>query len=288
MHNSNWLESLDCIQNKAIVDLVNGLDVSRDHQKVFDNQNFLGRFVSGFSGKNQQRQGEINKSLTEGLESTLTWLTELTESVASSNLAIKQVNVRVDKLSQHLSSLAGDYLQTRSQLQALADVTSERLSSLEFDIANLRLEVKAKTQLDLVMSKWSTGSWGNLPIASRCFITLEELRWGSFGDFIRSCTQQEKQDYLLLLKNKIVEQLSNDLDVMVKDRVDANLWIKANSQDSLEAVSFLGNWCIEHKHPSTFFVTQEWEQAPIYMPRIISPSKLGSSLMDEVFIQEAA
>lgn len=286
LKNIDWFKDIDCLKDKAIVDLVNGLDVSRDHQKVLDSQGFFKRIVNDVSGKNKNRQGELNKALTQGLESTVIWLTELTESVTVSNLAIQAVNTRVDKLSLTLSTLADDYLNTRSQLQRLSDVTFARLSALESDIANLRLEVKAKTQLDIIMSKWAAGSWDNLPIASRCFIALEELRWGSFGDFIRSCSKKEKSDYLLLLKNKIIDQLACDSGLATKDRIDSNFWIKAQSQDSLEAISFLGNWCIEHKHPLTFYFTQEWSERPIYMPNIISPDKLGFYLVDEIFLQE--
>lgn len=68
-------------------------------------------------------------------------------------------------------------METRSKLEALAAVTSDRLAVLENDIANLKLEVKANTQLDLVFSRWRTGYWHDFPIATRCYIALEELRW---------------------------------------------------------------------------------------------------------------
>lgn len=288
MSNVNWFDSIDCLKDKAIVDLVNGLDVSRDHQKVIDSQGFLSRVANGFSGKNQKRQGEVNKVLTEGLESTVSWLTELTESVTTSNLAIQKVNERVDNLSNQLVNLTGNYLSTRSKLQQLSEFTSERLSILESDILNLRLEVKAKTQLDLVFSKWAAGEWHQLPVANRCFITLEELRWGSFGDFIRSCAGKDREDYLMLLKNRVIEQLALDNEITHQERIDANLWIMGLNRQDFEAIQFLGNWSLENKHPSTFFITQEWQVAPLLMPRIISASKLGNTMVQELFYDEAA
>ncbi|MCA2492149.1 MULTISPECIES: YjcZ-like family protein, partial [Vibrio] len=74
-NDNSWFDKIDCIKDKAIVDLVNGLDVSRDHQKNFDSQSISSRLLNGLTGKNHAPQGEINKSLTEGLESTLSWLT---------------------------------------------------------------------------------------------------------------------------------------------------------------------------------------------------------------------
>lgn len=287
-NDNSWFDKIDCIKDKAIVDLVNGLDVSRDHQKNFDSQSISSRLLNGLTGKNQARQGEINKSLTEGLESTLSWLTELTDSIAYSNLAIQQVNQRVDKLTEHLTHLAGDYMETRSKLEALAAVTSDRLAVLEKDIANLKLEVKANTQLDLVFSRWRTGYWHDFPIATRCYIALEELRWGSFGDFIRSANDKERSNYLELLRNKVIEQLAADSGSTVKERIDSQTWIEHSAKKTQEAVEFLGDWCLEHKHPATYFVTQEWEKAPLYMPRIISATKLGNYLTEEVFGQEGA
>ncbi|CDT23199.1 conserved hypothetical protein [Vibrio coralliirubri] len=283
-----WFDKIDCIRDKALVELVNGLDVSRDHQNCFDSQSYSSRLLSGLTGKNQARQGEINKALTEGLESTLSWLTALTDSEAYSNLAIQQVNQRVDKLTEHLTHLAGDYMETRSKLEALAAVTSDRLTVLENDIANLKLEVKAKTQLDLVFSRWSAGYWHGFPIATRCYIALEELRWGSFGDFIRSVNDKERSDYLELLRNKVIEQLAVDSGSAVKERIDSQTWIEHSAEKTREAVEFLGDWCLEYKHPATFFVTQDWEKAPLYMPRIISATKLGNYLTEEVFGQEDA
>ena len=285
-NNNSWFDKIDCIKDKAIVDLVNGLDISRDHQKSFDSQSFPSRLMNSFTGNNQARQGEINKALTEGLESTVSWLTELTDSMIYSNLAIQKVNQRVDTLTEHVTHLAGDYMETRAKLAALAAVTCDKLAVLESDIANLKLEVKANTQLDLVFSRWSTGYWHYFPIATRCYIALEELRWGSFGDFIRSANDKERRDYIELLRNKVIEQLAFDSGTTIKERIDSQTWIEHGAKKTREAIEFLGDWCLEYKHPVTYFVTQEWEKEPLYMPRIISATKLGNYLTEEVFSQE--
>ena len=96
---SDTCQILTSIPEKFVVDFANGIDVGRDHHRVQkERTGFFARLYDDLTGKAVRRQNEINASLLDGVEASLKWLTELTNSLANSNLAIAQVNDRVNAL----------------------------------------------------------------------------------------------------------------------------------------------------------------------------------------------
>ena len=84
---SDTCQILTSIPEKFVVDFANGIDVGRDHHRVQkERTDFVARLYDDLTGKAVRRQNEINASLLDGVEASLKWLTELTNSLATSNL----------------------------------------------------------------------------------------------------------------------------------------------------------------------------------------------------------
>ena len=183
-------QSLTCLPEKFIVDFANGIDVVRDHLRVQRQRTgFFARMYDGFTGQGARRQAEINASLADGVEASLKWLGELSQSLARSNWAIAQVNDRVNWLTGQAAQLAHYSADTRQQLHALAQRTQAHLQALEREMARIDQVQSAQLNLHAAFAKWESGKLAALSPAARCFATLQELRWGALGDYGRSCHQ---------------------------------------------------------------------------------------------------
>ena len=280
------LTTLTCLPEKFIVDFANGIDVSRDHQRVLKEQSFGARLFNSLNGKNACRQHEINQNMVEGLDASLAWLSELSNSVAKSNLALAKVNVRVNSLMQDTAKIARFSAATRQQLEVFAQRTSEQLSLIEASIQRIDLEQQGMIQLDSVMSRWQVGHFNGLSIAGRCYAVIEELRWGTFGDLLRQSSNNKAIAIVEILQNKAIVQMANDLNTKATQRLDVKEWInlpRHQLTDGQDALAYLGDWCISDNHPIVHAVTQSPENMSLHMPRICSSERLVNGLIDEVF-----
>ena len=175
---------LTCLPEKFVVDFANGIDVTKDHIRVqFAQTGFAARMYEGFTGKGARRQANINASLANGLEASLVWLNDLTNSLAKSNQAISRVNARVASLQQNVAEVVHFSVETRECLAALAQEIGQRCSMLEQEVGRIDFEQRAERHLRQVITKWEAGHYNGFSLAGRCYAALEELRWGDFGDF---------------------------------------------------------------------------------------------------------
>ncbi|NVO60403.1 hypothetical protein A9D46_02725 [Photobacterium damselae subsp. damselae] len=283
------LSTLTCLPEKFIVDFANGIDVSRDHQRMLKDQSFGSRLLHTFNGKNTRRQNEINQNIIEGLDSSLIWLSELSESVAKSNLALAKVNERVNSLLLDTAKIAHFSATTRDQLEVFALKTSEHLIALEANIKRIEIEQHGMFHLDQVMTRWQAGGFNGFTLAGRCYAVLEELRWGAYGDLLRQSSSQQASTFIESLQNKAIVQMAKDAQVTTLQRIDTREWLvlpKTMLKDGQEALSYMGDWCYEKQHPIVHTVTQPTVNMSCYMPRLCSSERLVSGLVEEVFEAE--
>ena len=280
------LSTLTCLPEKFIVDFANGIDVSRDHQRMLKDQSFGSRLLNTFNGKNARRQYEINQNIVEGLDSSLTWLSELSESVAKSNLALTKVNDRVNSLLLDTAKIAHFSATTRDQLKAFALKTADHLTLLEANIKRIELEQHGMFHLDQVMTRWEAGVFNGFTLGGRCYAALEELRWGEYGDLLRQSPNQQTNTFIESLKNKAIVQMARDAQVTSLQRIDTREWLTLPTvmlKDGQEALSYMGDWCDENQHPIAHTITQFEASRSRYMPRICSSERLVTGLVDEIF-----
>ncbi|WP_279501928.1 diguanylate cyclase regulator RdcB family protein [Aeromonas veronii] len=139
---------------------------------------FFRRIKEGFNGRSSQRQQAINASLLDGVEASLNWLTELTSSLATTNYALAQVNDRVSSLMQDTATIAHYSADTREQLSMLAMQVNKQLHHLEQRLRSVDRLQRGQLHLEQIFSTWKAGRYSLLPLAGRCYVALEELRWG--------------------------------------------------------------------------------------------------------------
>lgn len=285
---SDIVRVLPCLPEKFIVDFANGIDVARDHLRVQKQRSGFGaRLLDGFTGKSARREAAINASLADGVESSLRWLTELTNSLAKSNYAIERVNYQVNQINQHVTVLAGYSAETRRQLEEFSVQMETRCKAMESEIGRIDFIQKSQLHLDHVLSKWTSGRYHSFSLSGRCYAVLDELYWGPFGDYCRSQPGAERQRFIETLANKSIDLLARDADASPLARLDTQAWLaKPHGShvllDASEALAYLGDWSTEDS-PFVYSATQAPRVMPIHLPRLSSSERVIEGLVSEVF-----
>lgn len=280
---------LPILTDKFVVDFANSIQVVNDHIRVQKQRTgFFSRLADSLTGSGAARQTEINANLTNGLESSLQWLGELSESLAQSNYAIVCVNNRLNTLKHDVAKIAHYSADTRQLLNALSVQVAERCGRLEHEVARIGMVQSVQLNLEQVFSKWGAGKYQHFSFANRCYAVLEELHWGAFGDFYRSnASTDDKQRFLEIAKNKVIDQLTKDINVACTTRIEAHDWLampsSPNAATLVDALSYLGDAANDVQQPFIYSATQQPKQLPLRMPRLCSADRLGEAMLHEVF-----
>ena len=290
-------QTLICLPEKFVVDFANGIDVARDHLHVQrERTGFFARMYDGFTGQGTRRQTQINASLADGVEASLQWLCELSESLAHSNWAIAQVNDRVTMLTGSVARLANYSADTREQLQALAHRLDTRMQGMEQDIARIDFIQKAQLNVDTSFNKWTAGRFAALSPAARCYATLEELRWGALGDYCRSSYSGQRQcrDFMHMVADRATAQMAADAVISLQTPAEmSTVWLTApptkpgnSAEDLRNAVAYMADGMNVSKSP---FVSAAALQRPpsLAVPLIAYSRRVAEALVQEVFPKEA-
>ncbi len=286
---SEICQVLTCLPEKFVVDFANGIDVARDHLRVQKERgSFYARCYDGLTGKGARRQAAINASLIDGVEASLNWLTDLTDSLAQSNLAIARVNDRLSDLKRDVTKIAAYSFQTRQELEDLSQRLDERCSNIEAEVARIDFVQRVQINLSDVFAKWQAGRFDSFSPAGRCFAALEELRWGAFGDFCRIHTGRERQTFVDEAVNRAIAQLKQDLRAGASERLDTHMWLNCPSNrsvlpDASEALAYLGADYQPQHSPFVFMVARVGEAIPLEVPRIMCATRLSEALASEIF-----
>lgn len=287
-------QTLHCLTEKFVVDFANGIDVSRDHVRVQrERSSFFARMYDGFTGQGARRQGEINASLADGLEGSLQWLGELSESLAHSNLALTQVNERVTALTRNMAELAHYSADTRRQLEEMAHRLDARMQGMAQEIARIGFIQKAQLNMDATFAKWAAGRFAVLSPAARCYAALEELRWDALGDYCRSNSGQ-CQDFIQMVADRATQQLAADAAIDLQTPTDtARVWLMApptkpgrDDGDMWQALIYLADGMTAHDAPFVHSATQQ-RPANHSVPLIANARRVVEAMLREVFPQEA-
>lgn len=293
--NSSICQTLHCLTEKFVVDFANGIDVARDHLRVQRGRSgIFARMYDGFTGQGARRQGEINAGLTDGVEGSLRWLGELSESLARSNLALAQVNDRVTALTRDVGTLAHYSADTRRQLEEVAHRLDARLQGMAREIARIDFTQKAQLNLDATFYKWSAGRFAALAPAARCYAALEELRWGALGDFCRQHGgERESRTFIGMVADRATAQLEKDAATGQRIPVaTAEVWLavpagraEPGSDELREAVAYMADGMTIEDAPFATSVARRPGDLPLAVPLIAPAQRVAEALVYEVFPQ---
>jgi hypothetical protein len=283
--------TLPSLEQKFVVDLVNGIDVSRDHIKVQkDRDGLLSRLWDGFTGDAARKQSQINDLVADGLDSCLKWLNDLTESITLSKNALIQVNDGLGIVKRDLATVANYSADTRQQLNRFEEIVDQKFNSLEQMIREVDTRQRAYQQMDWLFNSWQAGVFTQLSLAQRCFLVVSELGWGVFADYCRIASVSDRNQMLQDLYNRLIIQLKLDSGLNRNDRVDSAVWVgdKLSNEflidDYQMAVSYLGNHLHPEKNGFNWFVVNGGSERPSNVPYIMDSTRLVSGITNELIV----
>lgn len=288
------LVALPSLRQKFLVDLVNGIDVSKDQIKVQkDRGGIASRFLDSLTGASHRRQVQINDLVITGLESCFEWLGELTEKLILTNTALIQISEGVGRVKSDLALVANFSADTRQQLEDLQRSTNRRMTELEALIGKVDIRQRAYQQMDSLFTSWEAGNFSALSLAQRCFLVMSELSWGIFADYCREASLSDREQILMDLRNRLIARIVSDAGLGRHDRVDAQIWLGAmqcNSATALQyrqALNYLGNglnYCQQGFNWYVVNMDQNMDQKrrPFKVPYIMDAARLVAGMSNEL------
>ncbi|WP_430231249.1 diguanylate cyclase regulator RdcB family protein [Paraburkholderia tropica] len=281
-------KTLTCLPEKLVVDFANCVSESSGRLAGQSGRNsFFTRCWEGFTGRSAERQWRLNQNFAEGLDLTLQWLTELTESVAQSNLAVGRVHDTVNRMMLDLADVADYSVSVKDELQASTSRLERRLDTLAGELARVDFIQRVQLNLDQVFNRWRAGRFAALSPAGRAYAALECLWWGAFGDYCRYQDGAERNAFVEDAMNRVTAQLAEDARCATSARLDTSWWLEAGSaaeqREGVAALSYLGDTLDPARSPVAFAVSQTPARLPLEMPLRATPRRISEALVRELF-----
>ena len=198
------------VGDKALVDLVNGIQVSKDIIRYRKRRGFFGQLIDKLDGSDRQRQLLLDGNLIAGQEALHNWVLELSDSLRISQLALEVTQkslleardaIRKQKQQLHLQQQA--LLALSQQFDRLAQQVGTRLNQLEARVRNLEVRVTACEDLDRILTAWAAGqTYTQLPWAVQVTLLVREVFSSSVVMY--ELETGDKERFRQLLVNKIL------------------------------------------------------------------------------------
>ncbi|MNT03633.1 hypothetical protein D3C72_1381790 [compost metagenome] len=290
----HFFQAVPAAREKALIDMVNCLDVADDHLRVSatSQKGFLGRVIGLFSGETQQRQHAISQNQQTTLRQMLDVTNVLSREVAYGHNTLAKVSDRVTLLERSLAGMANAVADQRAALRDFSGQVRQNLLRVDDALGRLDMHAAARDQLDHIFSLWGAGQWDGYAMAARCYVALNELDHGVFGEYCRRFQDERSRNLRTLAVAKTAERLRHDAGVPLDEPVSLERWLAPIAAETRrgdgEALAWLGDQArLTGKAPILYLSTQ-WQvlprapELPPTVPRIPSARRLAG-MMDTAF-----
>lgn len=277
---------LESVHAKFIVELVLGIDNPRQMAIAPQQLRFRERLMNDIMAQAQLRSWSMVDALSENPAMRVGLADKLASTLDPGYLALT-------KMGHHLHILQQKGNETPGVLQLYATTGERFLRRAEYKqraLSRRGLMVQAGEHSEQVFTRWHAGSYSGWSLAGRCFVALEELRWGAFGDACRLATGEAKALLMDNLRATATQYLAQSINAAPATRHFYHQWLSAPvtpaPMDHKEMLCWLGSACDSERHPVSWSVTQTWQTIALGMPRLCSAMRLAVAMVDEIFQEE--
>ena len=205
------------LSEKALVDFINGLEVTDDHIRIQTkvNSDFFTRTWSCLNGESALRQNTINQHVNESLNTVSIWLQNLQGQQIQSDLAIAKVSDKLLETRKGLMVLLNRHQSLNNKVESiLVEIDEIKIKHQELSERLEQVDARslATQQIESVFIKWEAEKLNHYPVLVRLFLVFDELYWGYFGSYCRKYGLQNTiiQDLVQQVQNKSLIQLKRD------------------------------------------------------------------------------
>ncbi len=289
------------VREKAVVDVVNGLEVVDDHLRFRDENpgSFLGRAWDLVTGTSARRQQGIDSGTRGVLRNMNEWLHGLQAAQAESDIALARVAKRLLETRQGVMKLQERHQELRTEVEELdqrlanhIESTEHRLSDLQQDLADQKLEGRAWTSVAAAKERLLSNRFKAVPPLLRVLLAANDLYWNEFGAFLRLKGPDDRDAWGLIDNARNV--LGNMADVFAvgeeRESVIVDLWLAplrdaALPTDWRDAIAYLLADASPGDRPlavsARMRLQDSKEELPRNRPRLVQPFYLGEMALRE-------
>jgi hypothetical protein len=211
---THYLEELQrrvpAVGDKALIDLVNGIQVSKDLIRYRKNRGFFGQLIDTLDGSDRKRQLLLDGNLIAGQEALHQWVLELSDSLSISQVALEvtqqsllEARDAIRRQKQRLQMQEEALLALSQGLDRLAQQVGTRLNELEARVRKLEVRVAANEDLDRIVTAWAAEqTYTKLPWAVQVALLAREVFSSSVATY--ELETGDTTRYRSLLVNKIL------------------------------------------------------------------------------------
>jgi hypothetical protein len=198
------------VGDKALINLINGIQVSKDLIRYRKNRGFFGQLIDTLDGSDRKRQILLDGNLIAGQEALHQWVLELSDSLCISQVALEvtqqsllEARDAIRRQKQRLQIQEEALLALTQGLERLAQQVGTRLNELEARVRKLEVRVAANEDLDRIITAWAAEqTYTNLPWAVQVALLAREVFSSSVATY--ELETGDTTGYRSLLVNKIL------------------------------------------------------------------------------------
>jgi len=280
--------TLTCINDKFIVDFALGIGVVRQPRHTQQSQSFYENLRGQLVTQYQDVQRGLEGVFTPHSSAAISWLTEFITSLEPGYLATRLVREKLHQLEQTAiftrPETFGGYLprdKLRTQL-------TFKLEQMENQLQSINLAEHGRKHYEQVFTRWDLGGYFPFSPAGRCYVALQELYWGAFGEAILFADDLQKARLIEEVRERVIDKLASEASASSHTRHYYHEWLttpaSAGVLEYKEALAWLGDTCHIELQPVSYSVTQTWRGISLGMPRICSAIRLGGAMVDELLV----
>ncbi len=212
---TNHLEQLQnripTVSDKALINLVNGIQVNKDIIRYRKNRGFFGKLFDRLDGSDSKRKILLDGNIIAGQEALHNWVLELTDSLNISQIALEVTQKSLLEARNAIRNQKQCLQLQEEKLNQLAEQINIRINNIETRLRQLEIRVTANEDLDRIITAWAAGqTYNNLPWVIQVALLAREVF--SSAVIIYELETGDTQRFRELLVNKIIatdKQLPN-------------------------------------------------------------------------------
>lgn len=164
------------VGDKALIDLVNGIQVSAEAVRYRKRQGFFGRLMDTLSGSDRQRELLIEGNLISGQEALHQWVLELTNSLEISRVGLQVTQKSLEVTQKSLLEARNAIRAHKQSLDELRRLIENISHTFEESIRRLELRITASEDFDRIVTAWAAErTYTDLPWAVQITLLVREV-----------------------------------------------------------------------------------------------------------------
>jgi uncharacterized coiled-coil protein SlyX len=171
------------VGDKALINLINGIHVSKDLIRYRKQRGFFGQLIDTLDRSDRKRQILLDGNLIAGQEALSQWVLELSDSLRISQVALEvtqqsllEARDAIRSQKQRLQIQEEALLTLGKRMDQLAQHVGTRLNQLEARVRKLEVRVAANEDLDQIVTAWAAEqTYTQLPWAVQVALLAREV-----------------------------------------------------------------------------------------------------------------